>query len=316
MKFVELGRHLSAGQLKSAYFVTGDDPFIVHSAIKLFTSLVGQMRELNYIEYSVGASASQIIASLGTPPMLADYRITRVDGYVGELGWLKNYLDNPVDSSVLIFTGNITPNFTSLIPRIEIVDCNRLDGAYLTTWIQKKTISFGHSIESAAASLLAEYCNRDMSRITGELNKLVDYAGEQTIVVDDVKKMVSPDIEVKVFALGEEIATKNANKAIVILEALLGENNSPTMLLGILFNHFRRLLFVSMNPNSDTLASDLKVKSEYAVKMALKQAKSFSPRRLKAIFDKLCVLDADVKAGKILDRNALISFVCETILVA
>ena len=83
----------------------------------------------------------------------------------------------------------------------------------------------------------------------------------------------------------------------------------------MLFNHFRRLLFVSLNPSSDTLASDLKVK-EYAVKMAVKQAKAFTPRRLKAVFDNLNALDCDVKAGRMIDKTALITFVCETVLIA
>ena len=85
-------------------------------------------------------------------------------------------------------------------------------------------------------------------------------------------------------------------------------------LISMLFSHFRRLLFVSLNPSSDTLASDLKVK-EYAVKMAVRQAARFTPRRLKAIFDRLNEIDAAVKSGLCVDKNALVTFVCETVAV-
>ncbi len=316
MKFTELGKKLNSGEIKSAYFITGDDPFIVRSALKTFSSLAGQMRELNFVEFPAQSTPSQLTASLGTPPMLADYRITVLNGYNGDLTWLKNYLDNPVPGAILLLVGNLTANFNPFLSRIEVVDCNRLDAKYLALWISKKAAALGSSIDQQAATLLAEYCNRDMNRITSELNKLVDYALGRTITVSDVKIMVTPDLEIKIFALGEAIASKDAVNTVSVLETLLAEGNAPSMLIGTLFNHFRRLLFVSMNPTSDTLVSDLKVKSEYAIKMALKQAKAFSPKRLKSIFDKLCNLDADVKAGRMLDKNGLVTFVCETVLVA
>lgn len=314
MKFIELGKHLAARELKSAYFVTGDDPFIVRSALSLFSSLVSGFKELNYTTFAAGATHAEIVPALGTPPMLAEYRIVCVEGFTGDTQWLKRYLTEPCPTTVLIFTGALTPNFTALLAHIEVVDCNRLDERYLSSWIVKKAATMRTVVEPTAAALLAQYCNRDMNRVMGELNKLVDYAAGQTVTTDTVKELVSPDLEFKIFELAEAIATKNADRAIVMTDKLLSENNAPISLLSMLFNHFRRLLMVSLNPESTTLVSDLKVK-EYAVKVAIRQAKAFSPRRLKAIFDKLCEADAAIKGGRIVDRNALHTFVCETVLI-
>lgn len=315
MEFVELGRHIAGKNLKSVYFVTGDDPFIVRSALSMFASLTGSMKELNYTVFRSDANKAQMVASLSTPPMLADYRVTVIEGYLGELDWLSGYLSSADKSSVLVFTGELTANFTPFISQIEVVDCNKLDSNFLANWIVKKASSLGAVFQPDAAILLSEYCNRDMNRISGELNKLVDYSMGSSVTPEVVKALVAPDLEFKVYELGETIATKNAEKAVKITETLLAENNSPISLLSMLFNHFRRLLFVSLNPTSDTLSSDLKVK-EFAVKMAIKQAKAFSPRRLKAVVDKLNALDADVKGGRMIDKTALISFVCETVLIA
>lgn len=298
---------------KSCYILTGDDSFVVKSAVNMFSVFSGEFRDLNFTFFGKDASISEVIAALLTPPMFSEYRVVCVNDYTGDLKQIKEYLKNPSSTSVLLFTGALTPNFNGIIPLCEIVDCNRLEKSYLEGWVVRKAASQKISVSQKAASLLVEYCNRDMNSVYNELVKLMDYA-EGAIDESDVKELVSPQIEYKVFELSEAIAEKNADKAVELVNLMLAENNSSVSLMGMLFNHFRRLLFVSLNPKSDTLSSDLKVK-EYAVKVALRQAAKFSPRRLKAVFDRLNSLDAGVKAGKISDKNALMEFVCETVTV-
>ena len=298
---------------KSCYILTGDDSFVVKSAVNMFSVFTGEFRDLNFTFFDKDASISEVIAALLTPPMFSEYRVVCVNDYTGDLKQIKEYLKNPSSTSVLLFTGALTPNFNGIIPLCEIVDCNRLEKSYLEGWVVRKAASQKISVSQKAASLLVEYCNRDMNSVYNELVKLMDYA-EGAIDESDVKELVSPQIEYKVFELSEAIAEKNADKAVELVNLMLAENNSSVSLMGMLFNHFRRLLFVSLNPKSDTLSSDLKVK-EYAVKVALRQAAKFSPRRLKAVFDRLNSLDAGVKAGKISDKNALMEFVCETVTV-
>lgn len=298
---------------KSCYILTGDDSFVVKSAVNMFSVFTGEFRDLNFTFFGKDASISEVIAALLTPPMFSEYRVVCVNDYTGDLKQIKEYLKNPSSTSVLLFTGALTPNFNGIIPLCEIVDCNRLEKSYLEGWVVRKAASQKISVSQKAASLLVEYCNRDMNSVYNELVKLMDYA-EGAIDESDVKELVSPQIEYKVFELSEAIAEKNADKAVELVNLMLAENNSAVSLMGMLFNHFRRLLFVSLNPKSDTLSSDLKVK-EYAVKVALRQAAKFSPRRLKAVFDRLNSLDAGVKAGKISDKNALMEFVCETVTV-
>ena len=313
MKFTELKKNLMTAPPKSCYILTGDDSFVVKSAVNMFSVFSGEFRDLNFTFFGKDASISEVIAALLTPPMFSEYRVVCVNDYTGDLKQIKEYLKNPSSTSVLLFTGALTPNFNGIIPLCEIVDCNRLEKSYLEGWVVRKAASQKISVSQKAASLLVEYCNRDMNSVYNELVKLMDYA-EGAIDESDVKELVSPQIEYKVFELSEAIAEKNADKAVELVNIMLAENNSAVSLMGMLFNHFRRLLFVSLNPKSDTLSSDLKVK-EYAVKVALRQAAKFSPRRLKAVFDRLNSLDAGVKAGKISDKNALMEFVCETVTV-
>lgn len=314
LKFIELKKSLMSAPPKACYIASGDDAFVVRSAVNILNSLAGSMPDLNTSSFGKDASCSEIVAALLAPPMLADYRVVTVTDYTGELSKIKDYLSNPSPSSVLVFTGALTPNFNAIVKLAEPIDCNKLDAAYLAGWVVKKAASERAVVTREAADTLVEYCNRDMNLISNELRKLVDYADGETVEAETVRAMVTPEPDFKVYELSEAIATKNPDKAIRLTEALLSENNSAVSLISMLFSHFRRLLFVSLNPSSDTLASDLKVK-EYAVKMAVRQAARFTPRRLKAIFDRLNEIDAAVKSGLCVDKNALVTFVCETVAV-
>lgn len=312
LKFIELKKSLVSAPPKPCYIVSGDDAFVVRSAINMFASLAGSMRDLNITVFNKDADCSEIIAALLSPPMLADYRVVVVNDYASELSKIKDYLARPNPTSVLVFSGALTSNFNAIVKLVEPVDCNKLDATYLSGWVVKKAASERATVTREAAVTLVEYCNRDMNVISNELRKLIDYADGDVIGEETVQAMVTPEPDFKVYELSEAIANKNREKAINLAETLLAENNSAVSLIAMLFSHFRRLLFVSLNPASDTLAGDLKVK-EYAIKMAVRQAARFTPRRLKAIFDRLNEMDAAVKSGLCVDKTALVTFVCETV---
>lgn len=312
MKFVELKKHILGGEIAPAYLISGDDAFIVKSAVGFFRALTGSFPDLNYTAFQGGAKPSDIVNALNSSPMLADRRVVTVADFSGDAEPIKKYLASPNPTSVLIFTGALTHNLNPIIKSIETVDCNRLDATYLSNWITRKAALEGANVTAGAAKLLAEYCNRDMNRISGELNKLVCYAANDEITEETVENLVSPDEEYKIFELSEAIATKNNEKAMSVLNKLLAENNAPVALTGMLYNHFRRLLFASLNSSSPTLAADLKIK-DYAAKMAVRQAASFSPRRLLAITNALGELDYQMKTSAASDKISLTAFVCGTL---
>ncbi len=311
MKFIELKKSIVSAPPKPCYFVTGDDPFVVKSAVKMLTAFCGSFSELNYSQFEKGATGSDILSALLAPPMLADYRVVRVNDFSGETAFLKDYLKNPNPTTILVLVGALNSSMNAIISQVEVVDCNRLDASYLVGYVQKRASAYGVSLDNAAASMLVDYCSRDMNRITNELAKLVDYS-TGTITDSDVENLVTPDLDFKIFELSEAIALKKSDRAITLLNVLLADNGAMSV-LGLLFNHFRRLLFVALNPQSETLAADLKVK-DYAVTVAKRQASRFSVRGLKAIFDKLCALDAAIKGGTVVDKTGITTFVCQTLI--
>ena len=310
LKFIELNKHILQGNLKSAYVVSGDDPYIVRSALSFFATLAGNMKELNISKFGSNDLPENILPALLTPPLMSDYRVVFVESYSKNTDWVVDYLSLPCPTTILVFHGNLSPTLSKVLSKIEIVDCNRLSQEYLSKWIINKASSKNTSIDSNAATLLAEYCNRDMFRISSELIKLSDYAQNEPITVNTIKSLVVPDLEYKIYHLSEAITQRKKDRAVALLQNLLAENNSAVSLLAMLFNHFRKLLMVAISDDGISVASDLKV-SESSMYFLRKQAKTYSVKTLKTIFDKLCELDANIKNGRILEKTALILFVCE-----
>ncbi len=313
MKFLELKKHVLSGSLDPAYLISGDDAFIVKSAVGFFRTVTGGFADLNYTAFQSGASSVDVVNALNSSPMLAERRVVNVVDFSGDVEPIKKYLDSPCPTSVLLFTGALGAGVNAIAKRLTSVDCNRLDVGYLSGWITKKAASEGESVTPAAAKLLAEYCNRDMNRISGELAKLVCYSNGEGITEKTVEELVSPDEEYKIYELSEAVATKNAEKAMGILNKLFAEGREPVAITGMLFKHFRRLLFASINSTSPTLAVDLQVK-EYAAKMAVKQAAAYTPRRLLAIVNALGELDYSMKTSAGASKSSLVAFVCGTLM--
>lgn len=102
--------------------------------------------------------------------------------------------------------------------KAEKIDCSKPDLSFCVKWINDFAASCGASVANGAAALLAEYCLRDMSRISSETKKLVSF-GE--ITRELVQQHVTKDVEYAVFDLSDAISEKNAAKSIEIIQALL-----------------------------------------------------------------------------------------------
>ncbi len=300
MKVTELKQSLAA-EVSPCYLLVGDDDFLIKTAVKRFISLIDGFEEMNYTRFDETASVSEIKAAASALPFMSSRRVIEVAGYTRELKDFAAFLDDPPESSVVLFTADtVAKNFSAIIKKCVIVDCSRLDEGTLLRWISKKITALGGKISTEAASELIRRCNRFLFRIENELDKLFSYRGDEMISIADVTQLVSPDPEFKIYELGDAAARKDKSKAMEIYYSLL-ENMSVAGVFGTVYSHFRRLLYVAVTTDKDSLAGNLGVK-DYAVKMAAKQAAAFSPIRLKRIVDILHALDAEYKRGLIQDK--------------
>lgn len=305
MLFTELKKHILSRKLEPAYLITGEDAFLIGGALKFFRSLCPNMPDFNLCELSAPASVSVISEACESLPIGDDYRVVTVIQCKTDLSGLIKYLDSPNPTTVLVFVAEKPEsNLSKIMSRLTIVDCSKLDRRTMLSWIAAKTKELSSGITESAANLLIDYCGGDMSRIASEHAKLCAYRTDGIIGDDDVISLTEPTLDFKIFELSEAVASKQPKKAAMVLKNLSESGASPISLIGMLYSHFRRLLYVAITPQYERMASDLGVK-EYAVKKAKEQAMRFTPVKLKRICDNLTAADYNIKSGKMLDKNAL-----------
>ncbi len=91
----------------------------------------------------------------------------------------------------------------------------------------------GSSISKDAAQLLAEYCGREPQRMLTEVQKLAAHSPEG-ITPEDVRSLVAPVTEARVFDLPDKIIAQNFTAAMAAINDLVFLRESPVSILSIL----------------------------------------------------------------------------------
>ena len=305
MKFEELKKHLSSLSYRPAYICVGDDAFVLQKAESLFRGISPSLDGLNVSVFTETSDAVAILDACESLPIIDAYRIVLVRDFKGDASKFLSYLKKPNPSAVLVFSAaSLKEGFSKIINYLEPVDCNRLEKRFIINYIAKTVAAAGSSVQRDAAELLIEYCDSYMTRISTETEKLALYKLGGVITPDDVKNLVKPETDYKIFELSEAVANKQNVKAAKVLSTLLEDKLAPSTILSMIYSHFRRLLYCAITPKDENIPQLLGVK-EYAVKKATEQAAKYSPKRLMKICDGFHKADSDFKSGKITDLAAL-----------
>ena len=310
MKIQELKGSLAL-KAEPIYLVSGEDAFFIEQAFVAICSAYLKEPEINLTAFSgeeLKDNADALFTALTSYPFLSDKRIVAVREYyptATELKALKSYSQNPLETTILVVMNREKSEQFLKLDGVCFVDCSKGDYTLLSSIIEKETKSAGVTITKPAVNRLIDACLSDMTKINSELSKLIAYAGEgREITEDDVFALSVKDEEYKLYEVVDLISRRDKDRAFKILSDMLSGADAQR-LYSALYNHFRRLLYASIGgATTAEIAKSLGVK-EYAVKKAKEQSARFSPKRLKAIVDKLAEYDASFKSGKVMQSFAL-----------
>ncbi len=312
MKFEELKKSLN-NSLKPAYFVFGEDIDLLYSALNLLENACNiTMPDFNKVVFSGDCDIQEVVEACQVLPIMDAKRLVIIKDYTGkgnekDKTYLSNYLQNPaLDTCFIMFASKSIPLFVSVLNKVEPVDCNKMSIETLSKVVISKFNSKGKKIEKQALDYIIEACGGSYTSISKEVDKLVSFSGDSEIITQAMaEKLVAKSVENVVYDLTNAIAEKNGSKVYTIVNNLLDHGNQPTALISLITNQFRRLFFVSITEGENVeLARHLGVK-EGAVYIAKKQAKSFSPKALKAICEKCVDAEFKIKNGKMEGVNAI-----------
>lgn len=311
MKFKDLKKSLTT-RIEPIYLICGDDAFLSERATRLVIDACNIDEGLNLSRFEgadVKGNADKLISALTSYPFMGDKRVVLVKEYyplTADIKTLKPYFENPCETTVFIIA-NVSPSDNiAKLENVTVVDCAKGDSQIASIWIKSEVSKAGVKISEGAIEKLVDYCHADMTKINGEIQKLIAYAmTDGKIEEGDVEALCVKELDYQMYEVVEFISAKKYESAYTCLKEMLTTAGDGQKLFVSLYYHYRRMLYSALSPLSDgEVARCLKVK-EFAVKMARRQAKAYSVKRLKEIVDSLALYDERFKQGFVEQSSAV-----------
>lgn len=299
------------------YLFHGDDSFSQRETLDRLVKRLGdpQMVSLNTTEID-GASATlrQLSAACRAVPFLAPVRLVLVNGFFkakrgkSETAELEQLLADLPPFCRLVFLEDQPLQDRQRIVKLARSAENgyekRFDkpsGGSLTRWIAGRAEARGGQIEGRAAQLLGDNVGSELALLENELEKLVLYAGERPITVDDIGLLSPYAAEANIFALVDAVGARQGERATDLLQRKLAEGVDPFYLFTMLVRQFRLLLQAAELREAGARAADVSQQIGvplFVARKILRQSQHFSLEQLERIYSHLLEADVAVKSGR------------------
>lgn len=195
-----------------------------------------------------------------------------------------------------------SPALSKLSEHLTPVRFPKVEAAKLSSWIVRHLEHNGVRAESGVPAAMIERCGSDMFTLSGEADKLAFYAlsqGRDTVTLADVPHVTCPNDEFDSFALSTAVADGNAARALDVLALMKARKIEPVIVMSELSKTLGDMLAVKMllgaRKSPSEIASALKFKSEYQVKMIINRVRDVSVNYLRSAVDACSEADAALK---------------------
>ena len=274
-----LKKHVADRRLAPVYVLVGEDVKLVDRMVDAIESTIDPADRPFAVDHVYAGEASgspvNIVSSARGLPMLGDRRLVIVrraerllkpkragkpaedieegadedpSGDAPDLEPLEDYLDAPVDTSVLVFVAadmDRSRRLTKkLIAKAAIVEFGGLaaDGAAARRdgrrtaqeWLQEELTRSGRAIDADAARLLVSRAGHDITKLRGDVERLLLFTeGRRRISADDVMEVVADEQTVDDdWAVINAIAEGDPARALAETGRRFDRGDSPHQLLG------------------------------------------------------------------------------------
>ncbi len=303
---------LKKGIIPTVCFLYGEEQFLVERAVHalLERAIDPTLKDFNFNVYFGNESKGvDIVDAAQTLPMFSERRavlVKRAEQLKAEsLDVMLPYVQNPSPGTCLLLTGTKIDQRKKFFLEFKklgvLVEYKRLYDNKVPGFIQSEALAQGKPIETAAAELLSALIGNNLQELSSQIEKLVVYAGtKQRITVDDVRTMASSSKAFTAFELAKFLGLRDVPNSLRSLDALFLNGEDAPMMIGALTRHFRQLwrvreLLDKKMPPAD-IGRELSINSFFLGEIVT-QARNFTRRELKKIFDEFYRCDVASKTG-------------------
>ena len=297
------------------YYLMGDEPYYIDRIADYIAEHVLQPEERDFnqtILFGSDVTASQIADYARRYPMMSEYQVLIVKEAqnVKNTEALEKYFKQPMKSTILVMchkNGTIDGRKREYVKTIQsagiLFESKKLRDRDLPAFIENYLRARQVGIDPKSTQMIADNIGSDLSRLTGELEKVVLSLSEKQdrrVTPQIVEDQIGVSKEFNGFELRDAIVNRNVFKANQIIK-YFDENpkaGSIYSFLPMLFNFFQNLMIAYYAPNNksqEAVAEWLELRSPWAAKDYMIGMRNYSGMKVMQIISKIREIDAKSK---------------------
>lgn len=309
---------IRAGKFAPVYLLMGDEPYYINLITESLENRVVEAddRDFNFsVYYGADANLAEVVACAQQYPMMAPRRLVILKEAQGMpnakagLEALAPYVGRPTPTTVfvVVMKGD-TLNATSALMKMAaksgavVFKSAQLRDYQLAAAIKDYCNGKKIGIDDKSTALLADHIGNPLSKLFGEIDKLIVAAGP------DISRGITPQLieqnigiskDFNNFELVGALSIKDYVKALRIVEYFeKNQKNNPTVVTtGLLFNYFSKLVIATMlrDKSESSLMRSLEAKSPYALKDVKEGMRHYTARQAVAAIHHIREFDVKSK---------------------
>jgi DNA polymerase-3 subunit delta len=300
---------LKAKKYNSIYFLAGEETFYIDLISDYIEKNILDEAEKGFnqtVMYGRDVEIGALISAAKQFPMMSENTVIIVKEAqdLKNIEELKSYVDQPLNSTLLVlcYRGKKIDKRKALYKSLQknglYLESNKLYENKIPEWIKGYLRAKDYTIGNKASAMLTEFLGTDLSKISGELDKLCILAHKGSeINAALVEENIGISKDYNNFELQNAVMNKDllkANRIIKYFEAN-PRKNPIVVTLSVLYNLFSKVLIYHglTDKNPQSVARCLGV-NPYFVKDYQKAAQNYSLKNSVKALDLL--RDADMKS--------------------
>lgn len=297
------------------YQVKSGEQFVLDRVRELVLDQIPETaRTFDWSEFDLGGRGAlplDVVSTARTLPWVSPRRWIWVRGAEASGEVLVEYLKNPSARTTLIL--EVAGRKPSGWPRIPVIQLKDMDPV---RWLEERARSQDHKIERSAAASLVELVGDDFPRLGNELDKLILFTlEEKRIRRSDVFEVCLQTSEADVFELIGALASRKADRALLIAGRLLENGVRLPQILAVLYWNFRRLIvareWIHERRPYFQIVKELKI---WSYKNEQRSLQAVPRQRLVELFLELKRLEVRSKTESIQEQDLLEAFIVDACL--
>ena len=273
-------RELRAKQYRPVYYLMGEEPYYIDVIADYIEEhvLTETEKEFNQtVVYGADVDVATIINAAKRYPMMAEHQVVIVKEAQAVRGMdeLAYYLQKPLMSTILVLCHKhgaldrrkklaVEIEKTGVLFESKKLKETQLPG-FITNYLKRKRFD----IDPKATSMMAEFVGTDLSRMAGELEKLMITMpkGQTRVTPEQIEQNIGVSKDYNNFELRAALVEKDVLKANRIIKYFEDnpKNNPIQVTLSLLFGFFSNLMVAYYAPEKSEqgIASYLGLKSPW-----------------------------------------------------